>query len=169
MCWGLQRNALWLETLQSIRETGVANACIREAWEDCSLQELGYSGVSFTWDNKQGGGAIVKARLDRGVENDVFLQLFHHTRVCHIGTVESDHCFVLIETRESQYTRRLKQFRYKDVWQSHVDYDKFVAEAWHRNHRGQGLAGITETLQQLQTELGPWAAREFGCLARTVR
>lgn len=32
-----------------------------------------------------------------------------------------------------------------------------------------GLQGIVESLSALQKELEPWGAREFGCLARTVR
>ncbi|XP_073357949.1 uncharacterized protein [Aegilops tauschii subsp. strangulata] len=71
----------------------------REVLEDCSLQDLGFSGVPFTWDNRQAGGANVKARLDRAVANAEFLQ-------------------------RNENSRR---------------------------------------------ELGSWGAREFGCLAKTVR
>ena len=46
-----------------------------------------------------------------------------------------------------------KQFRYEDMWQSHAEYDKFVAEAWRPNHTGQGLASIQNTLKLLQTDL----------------
>jgi hypothetical protein len=45
----------------------------RQAVEDCSLQDLGFSGVPFTWDNKQQGNANVKARLDRSFVNAEFL------------------------------------------------------------------------------------------------
>lgn len=83
--------------------------------------------------------------------------------------MESDHCFVLVETQETNFKRGPKPFHYEDVWQSHVEYDKFIAEAWRRNHAGPGLAGIQETLQKLQTELGSWGAQEFGCLAKKVK
>jgi hypothetical protein len=73
----------------------------RQAVEDCSLQDLGFSGVSFTWDNKQQGNANVKARLDRSFVNAEFLQLFEMARVKHISSVESDHCFVLTQLRQA--------------------------------------------------------------------
>ena len=53
-----------------------------------------------TWDNGQRGNANVKARLDRGLGNLQFMSMFPNTRVRHIGTMESDHCFVLIDPRE---------------------------------------------------------------------
>lgn len=33
----------------------------REASDDCSFQDLGWSGAEYTWDNGQGGDANVKA------------------------------------------------------------------------------------------------------------
>jgi hypothetical protein len=37
----------------------------REAVDNCDLQDLGYVGIPYTWDNKQQGEANVKVRLDR--------------------------------------------------------------------------------------------------------
>ena len=45
----------------------------RDAVADCALQDLGWRGVPFTWDNKQNGAANVKARLDRALANQKFL------------------------------------------------------------------------------------------------
>ena len=101
----------------------------------------------------------------------IFFNLFAHTRVRHVSSIESDHCFLVIELSEHQImnNKRMKQFHYENVWQYHADYDDLVNESWKRLHRGQGLAGICGTLQQLQGELGTWGAREFGNLSRTVK
>lgn len=133
------------------------------------MQDLGYTGLPYTWDNRKAGNMNVKALLDRGLANKAFLQMFDHVRVLHISVVESDHCLVSVQTQDVQYKRGPKPFRYEDVWQSHVEYDKFVAEAWRRNCTGQGLASIQATLTQLQSKLGNWGAREFGCLAKKVK
>ena len=45
----------------------------RQVLEDCSLQDLGFTGLPFTWDNRQAGNMNVKARLDRGLANEAFL------------------------------------------------------------------------------------------------
>jgi hypothetical protein len=143
----------------------------REAVEDCSLQDLGWTGVQYTWDNKQTGQANVKARLDRAFANAGFLQRFEHARVRHIVTVESDHCMVLMEQRGNlnQVRRGPKQFRYENVWQTHIDYEKLIAESWRKNQNAHGLQGVVESLISLQNDLEPWSVQEFGCLPRKVR
>lgn len=144
----------------------------REAVEDVSFQDLGWSGMAYTWDNRQGGNDNVKARLDRAFANEAFRQRYEDIRVRHISATESDHCFVVTEihgTRKTDCAHRVKQFRYENVWQTHSDYEKIVTDTWRKQARAPGLQGIVESLGALQKELEPWGAKEFGCLARTVR
>jgi hypothetical protein len=144
----------------------------REAVEDCSLTDLGWSGVEYTWDNGQMGVANVKARLDRAFGDELFVITFAHYRVRHIVSAESDHCFVFVEFRKEEHVERAKgarQFRYEDVWQTHVDYDKLILDKWQRGAGQQGLSGVVDALSNLQTNLSVWGAKEFGCLARKVR
>jgi hypothetical protein len=56
-------------------------AGFREAVEYCDFTDLGYSGLPYTWDNKQVGGDNVKARLDRVFGDDRFLRCFGATNV----------------------------------------------------------------------------------------
>ncbi|XP_071685355.1 uncharacterized protein [Lolium perenne] len=143
----------------------------REVIEDCSLQDVGWTGVPFTWDNRQAGQANVKSCLDRALENEEFLQRYEHISVRHISTTESDHCLVLAEFRKTLngVRPRPKQLRYENVCQSHVDYDKIITESWLQNQASNGLQGVVDSLQSLQRDLEPWGAKEFGCLAKKVR
>jgi hypothetical protein len=133
---------------------------------------MGYTCVAYPWDNKQAGLANVKARLDRALANEEFLQKFEHARVRHICTSESDHCMVLVELRgnlNNTWQGGTKQFWYENVWQTHLDYDRLVMESWQRNQNTQGLQGVVDAFHSLQGELQPWGAREFGSLAKNVR
>lgn len=143
----------------------------RDVIIECSFQDLGWSGVPFTWDNGQQGEMNVKARLDRALVNQGFLQRFEHSRVRHLSAMESDHCFVMVDIREKAINsgHGKRQFRYENIWQSHVDYDNLVADVWRRHCRGAGLASIADTLSTLQGELGAWGARGFGCLAKKIK
>jgi hypothetical protein len=144
----------------------------RDAVDDCQLQDLGWSGTAYTWDNRQAGDANVKARLDRALANSEFLIRFEHTRVRHIVATESDHCFVLVELRErlsEQRTSGAKLFRYENVWQTHADYDKLVKDSWEKGAGQRGLVGVVDALQNLQAKLSSWGTEEFGCLPWTVR
>ncbi|XP_073367900.1 uncharacterized protein [Aegilops tauschii subsp. strangulata] len=55
----------------------------RQVTEESGLQDLGWSGVPFTWDNRQEGNNNVKARIDRVFANAEFLTRFEQTRVWH--------------------------------------------------------------------------------------
>jgi hypothetical protein len=143
----------------------------REVVEDCSLHDLGWPGVEYTWDNGQVGDANVKARLDRAFGDDAFVNRFAHSRVRHIVSAESDHSFVLVDFSESENDERIrgtKQFRYEDVWQSHADYDQLVLDKWQKGAGQQGLIGVVQALKKVQTNLAEWGAKEFGCLARKI-
>jgi hypothetical protein len=112
----------------------------REAIEDCDLQDLGYTGVPFTWDNRQPGAANVKARIDRALANEALLLLYPVFRVQHLWAIQSDHCF-LLTTLQKQVTRTVHTgqhvFRYENVWQTHKDYDKIVSDMWNATtHEG---------------------------------
>ena len=66
-------------------------------------------------------------------------------------------------------SRPKKQFRYENVWQTHVDYDNVVKHTWLSQPREPGLQGVAHSLQLLQRTLEQWSVREFGCIRRTVR
>ena len=89
----------------------------------------------------------------------------------HLAACESDHCFVVADVQaslpgRSQHTR---QFRYEKVWQTHRDYDQLVSETWCGHARAPGLQGISDSLDILRRTLGPWGAKEFGCLAKKIK
>ncbi|MBA0707733.1 hypothetical protein Golax_019754 [Gossypium laxum] len=48
----------------------------REVLEECLLEDLGYSGVWFTWERGNLPETNIRERLDRGVANDKWKQLF---------------------------------------------------------------------------------------------
>ena len=78
----------------------------REAWQmagfqqavaDCGLSDLGYTGLPYTWDNRQEGDRNVKVRLDRGLGDQKFMDVLSETSVKHVPLTHSDHSALLIE------------------------------------------------------------------------
>jgi hypothetical protein len=59
-------------------------AGFREVVDLCGFCDLGFNGLPYTWDNKQEGDKNVKVRLDRGLANEKFMDLFAFTEVTHI-------------------------------------------------------------------------------------
>jgi hypothetical protein len=136
----------------------------REAVEDCEHQDLGFSGLHYTWDNRKEGTVNVKARIDRSLGNAALLQQFQVVKVKHVSTIQSDHCLVVTELRNQGNIRPSGgcTFRYENVWQTHGDYDRVVRQLWEGASKGDGLGGFANTLKCMQTGLNAWGTATFG-------
>lgn len=56
----------------------------REALETSELADLGFVGVPYTYDNKRGGAANVKVRLDRGTTTSDWRNIFGAAMVSQV-------------------------------------------------------------------------------------
>jgi endonuclease/exonuclease/phosphatase family metal-dependent hydrolase len=63
----------------------------------CDLHDLGFCGLTFTWDIGRSSVANVWVRLDRAVADSAWRELFSSVRVHHLISSRSDHCPVLVE------------------------------------------------------------------------
>ncbi|XP_073360138.1 uncharacterized protein [Aegilops tauschii subsp. strangulata] len=91
----------------------------RDVLEVCGLGDLGFAGLPYTFDNRRGGRANVKVRLDRAVANNMWRDVFAHARVEHLVAPSSDHLPILLRCaleEMSQATgRRCRQ--YEVMWE----------------------------------------------------
>ncbi|OIT04903.1 hypothetical protein A4A49_31371 [Nicotiana attenuata] len=65
--------------------------------EDCGLVDLGFYGPKYTWSNGRGTCCIVWKRLDKGLVNDRWLEMFPAATVSHLASTGSDHYPFLLE------------------------------------------------------------------------
>jgi endonuclease/exonuclease/phosphatase family metal-dependent hydrolase len=68
----------------------------RQALDDCGLTDLGYRGPKFTWCNFQTEENFIKERLDRGVANLAWRNLFPEAEIQVEVTTWSDHTCLLL-------------------------------------------------------------------------
>jgi hypothetical protein len=73
----------------------------RDTMDYCGFSDLGYKGLPYTWDNRRECAQNVKVRLDRGLADEAWLDLFGESSVTHVQTTESDHCAVLVHITRS--------------------------------------------------------------------
>ncbi|KAM0931352.1 hypothetical protein ACQ4PT_000394 [Festuca glaucescens] len=145
-------------------------AGFREAVEHCSFSDLGYSGLPYTWDNRQEGARNIKARLDRSLGDDKFLERFDGTSVSHIQTTESDHCGILISMRKSNWldgSGQGKPFKYENMWRRHEHYEEVVKDSW-----VDGAANfeyVMSSLNQLRSRRICWSREEFGSVKNELK
>ncbi|CAN1188574.1 hypothetical protein LINPERHAP2_LOCUS39416 [Linum perenne] len=65
---------------------------------DIAVLDMGCSGDIFTWCNNNRQGNVIKQRLDRGMCNGGWNELFRRARIVHELRVESDHCPIVLQT-----------------------------------------------------------------------
>ena len=68
----------------------------RDVPKVCGLGDLGFAGLSYTFDNRRGGRANIKVRLDRVVANNPWRDIFAHARVEHLVAPSFDHLPILL-------------------------------------------------------------------------
>jgi hypothetical protein len=147
----------------------------REHWQiaqfqdvcaECGLNDLGFNGPPFTWDNRQEAERNVKVRLDRALGDVKFLEHMGETNVEHVPTVFSDHIALLVKVRESDsqgnIQRRPKMSRYENMWQRHGSYAEFVKQSWGCVATGGGLHGVGAKLSSMQAAFQGWERDIFG-------
>ncbi|KAM0917640.1 hypothetical protein ACQ4PT_009125 [Festuca glaucescens] len=145
-------------------------AGFREAVEHCSFSDLGYSGLPYTWDNRQEGTRNIKARLDRALGDDKFLEQFDGTSVSHIQTTESDHCAILISMRKSNWldgSGQGKSFKYENMWRRHEHYEDVVKDSWVDG--AANFEDVMSSLNQLRSMLVCWSREEFGSVKNELK
>ena len=77
----------------------------REALEHCHLEDLGFRGYEFTWNNKRPGEANIRERLDRATTTIDWRAKFPLSNVYHLTTHASDHLPILLHVQSLMVQR----------------------------------------------------------------
>jgi hypothetical protein len=87
----------------------------RDMVDSCHLLDLGFSGPTFTWCNRQGRASFIKERLDRAMANSKWCDLFPSQQVCILAARSSDHAPLLLSSQGSGNFRRsgYQRFHYE--------------------------------------------------------
>jgi hypothetical protein len=81
---------------------------------DCSLGDLGFKGLKFTWSNIKGTGAFIKERLDQALANPGWCREFPEVDVHVLPVCCSDHKPLWIHLASSAGVgRKSSSFKYE--------------------------------------------------------
>lgn len=86
----------------------------KEVMEQCSLNDLGYKGPSFTWCNSRKGKARISERIDRYLPNLSWHQKFPHATVTHKTKAHSDNLSIWLDIEGPiNKAKGKRRFRFK--------------------------------------------------------
>ncbi|KAA3489552.1 reverse transcriptase [Gossypium australe] len=124
----------------------------REVLEECQLEDIGYSGVWFTWERGNFVNNNIRERLDRGVANEKWRSLFPIYKIFHLPHSISDHCPLLLNIEDENTQVGNTHFKFEAWWITEESLEKEIRDCWESN-----TDPISEKLKKLQLHLGAWA------------
>nr|XP_027090446.1 uncharacterized protein LOC113711482 [Coffea arabica] len=137
------------------------------AISDCHLQELPYSGSSYTWSGVRSGSRIWK-RLDRVLANHQWLSFLPNTSVQHLNRATSDHTPLLVHLRGADASAP-KPFKFQNFWVSSSEFQSTVQSNWELPTQGYGMYRLAFKLKRLKACLRHWSRQHFGNIFQAVR
>ncbi|XP_073362640.1 uncharacterized protein [Aegilops tauschii subsp. strangulata] len=142
----------------------------RDVLEVCVLGDLGFAGLPYTYDNRRGGRANVKVRLDRAVANNSWRDLFTHAKVEHLVAPSSDHLPILLrcsrEEPRQEHGRRCRQ--YEVMWERDPTLPEVIMNTWTELGSMLSLGEIASGLGNLMKKLHDWSRKKFGNVIKEI-
>ena len=136
---------------------------LREAIDDCGVNDLGFKGSRFTWQRGNSPATLLRERLDRILADDEWCNLFPSWEVVHLPRYRSDHSPLLLKTGiNDQFRRGNKLFKFEAMWLSKDECATVVQEAWSESNGDD----VTTRLELVSNKLSSWASMAFGNLKK---
>lgn len=97
---------------------------------ECGLSDLGFIGEKFTWERFRGTDKWIQERLDRGLENSNWRELFPSAEVHVLEVSTSDHLPLCICLNKQVYQPKERRFRFENVWIKDNECRNIVQNCW---------------------------------------
>jgi hypothetical protein len=140
-----------------------------EVLSHCDLHDVGFTGLPWTYDNKQSGDHNVQVRLGRVVATPSWTDWFPQVRVQHLISASSDHCPIFLDL-EHDHEARVKQkvMRYKVMWEREETLSQEIQMAWDRGDTVPGLGDVACKLKNVMGSLRKWSMVKFGAVTKEI-
>lgn len=119
--------------------------------EHHNMIDLGHSGPHFTWTNNRHGHNNIQERLDSGVANLNWNNLFPDATIKTLPMVSSDQSPILLESTSSQNEK--KSFKLEEFWIRDQTSFEVVKKAWHTHFVGTPAYILTRKLKATKLAL----------------
>jgi hypothetical protein len=161
---------MWQEKHFSRRRRGEKQMeDFRNMLSDCNLFDLGFSGLPWTYDNKQKGERNVRVRLDRAVACPDWSRIFPHSHVHHLVSSRSDHSPILVYLDKKPVMAASPRFRrYEMHWEKESTLSDEIQSSWQMQPKANNLGDIANKLNSVMGNLQSWSKRTTGHIPRKI-
>ncbi|XP_073363586.1 uncharacterized protein [Aegilops tauschii subsp. strangulata] len=136
----------------------------RDVLEVCGLDDPGFAGLPYTYDNWRSGRANVKVRLDRAVANNAW------AKVEHLVAPSSDHLAILLKCVQEEpppaMGRRCRQ--YEVMWERDPSLLVVIMDTWTELGSLLHLGEVADGLKSMMKRLQDWSRKKFGNVIKEI-
>ncbi|KAB1205073.1 hypothetical protein CJ030_MR7G016717 [Morella rubra] len=129
--------------------------------------DLDFSGNPFTWTNGREGGGLIMERLDRGLRNSDWRQLFLRATVRHLVHYASDHGPILLDTMGDSHQCPLP-LRFETFWAVDPRSVQVVHDVWREDRAGSPACSLCQNLKAAKVALRWWNKHVFGEIKQRI-
>ena len=163
--------AMWqFEHFSETRRNERRMEAFRDVLATCDMHDLGFSGLPWTFDNRQTGRRNVRVRLDRAVANSSWSSLFEDATLDHLVSPCSDHCRILLRIAPTtQHRVGARILRYEIMWEREESLVEVVKEAWTDARPSADLGSVALALRDVMGSLQEWSRSKFGSIRQKLK
>ena len=121
--------------------------------------DLGYRGPKFTWCNGRFEGNLVYARLDRGLPNQEWIQMFPQSKLSHVPFGFSVHMALLVKLHTEDVNpsiRKNRMFRFEAFWMRDPNCEEIIRTSWDSLQWGTPMFRVTQKIKAVRVALLQW-------------
>ncbi|KAA3472943.1 reverse transcriptase [Gossypium australe] len=122
-----------------------------KALEECDLADMGFSGQKCTWERGNFTDTNIRERLDRGVTNLEWLNLFTYYLVQHLSQSFSDHCPIFIQTVPNVKRSGSNHFKFEPWWINEPSCEEIIKKLW-----SEKSGKVLDKLEHIRVGLQRW-------------
>ncbi|XP_021717262.1 uncharacterized protein LOC110685110 [Chenopodium quinoa] len=129
--------------------------------DDLALVEIKSKGAPYFWCNKAHTGPRTFTRIDRGLVNQEWLNLYGHVEAIFLPPSLTDHSPIALDILHFQPGKG-RPFRFLKCLADHDSFFSTVANAWQAHNTSSAMYRVWYKLKQVKTALKNLSTQKFG-------
>ncbi|XP_030479275.1 uncharacterized protein LOC115696515 [Cannabis sativa] len=137
----------------------------RQLLDSFNLSPIDPVGPSLTWNNNVAHPKNIQERLDWGIINSPWVNLFPNAALNHLGFYGSDHRALKLVTSTIPGTgsrNHSKRFHFENVWLQDPDWDRIFDQSWTKPSTAEeAIPNLIATQSLCAQKLNNWNHKKF--------
>lgn len=114
--------------------------------------DLGFTGIIFTWERSRGSERWIQERLDRGLANRQWKDLFPMAEITVLDVSTSDHLPLSLQLNKKMYAPKTHRLWFENMWLKEKDCLHIIQKCWWE----MAERSIIEKIQYCSVKLEKW-------------